>query len=206
MGKTTNLQLNTFPSSEWGTKKYGEFIKELAGSEASSNMQILDKAVGDLQADMSSKADLVDGLVPMEQLPEAVKDRRIVATIAERDAIPAPFRNLSVYVQDATGDPTVESGGADYIYDGTQWLQSGSPTQLPDGLVVAEDSVDTVEVPDAPFDADTLQSHPASDFLLKSESVDAATLQGHPASDFVTPAQMTAAIQSTVQASWEASY
>lgn len=130
MGKTANLQLNTFPSSEWGTKKYGDFIKELAGPDAASNMQIIDNAVGALRSNIDGKADLVDGLVPISQLPSQVKEIRIVGTIAERDAITDIFANLSVYVKDASSDPTVASGGASYLYDGSGWIKTGEAESM----------------------------------------------------------------------------
>lgn len=69
MGKTTNLQLNTFPSSTWGTTKYGDFIKAIAGNDETSNVEIIDKAIAALQAAQLTKADLVDGKVPESQLP-----------------------------------------------------------------------------------------------------------------------------------------
>lgn len=76
------------------------------------------------------KADLVNGLVPLSQLPSQVKERRVVNTIADRNAIEDKFANLQVYVIDATGDSTVKSGGADYLYDGTKWIKTGESESL----------------------------------------------------------------------------
>jgi len=46
----------------------------------------------------------------------------VVADIATRDAL-TPAQGDQAFVIDATGDPTVDSGGATYIYDGTAWVK-----------------------------------------------------------------------------------
>lgn len=127
MGKTANLNLNTCPSSEWGSTKYGDFIKSLAGTDSTSNMQILDAVIYALQI---GKADLVDGLIPISQLPSSVKEGRIVDTIAERDSIADVFATLRVFVKDASGDATVSSGGAEYLYDGSKWIKTSEEESL----------------------------------------------------------------------------
>lgn len=127
MGKTANLNLNTCPSSEWGSTKYGDFIKSLAGTDSTSNVQILDAVIHALQI---GKADLVDGLIPISQLPSSVKEGRIVDTIAERDSIADVFATLRVFVKDASGDATVSSGGAEYLYDGSKWIKTSEEESL----------------------------------------------------------------------------
>ena len=82
------------------------------------------------QTALDKKADLVNGLVPLSQLPSQVKEMRVVATIAERDAITNKFENLRVYVKDASADSTVSSGGADYLYDGSQWVKTSESESL----------------------------------------------------------------------------
>ena len=76
MEKTSNIRLNAFPKSDWSSTKYEEFIKAIAGTDDTSNVQVLDRVIGELQnlieALQTSKADLVDGKVPEEQLPEWV--------------------------------------------------------------------------------------------------------------------------------------
>lgn len=54
----------------------------------------------------------------------AISQIQIVANIAARDAL-APTTTLYVYVQDATGDATVASGGATYLYNvaGAAWVK-----------------------------------------------------------------------------------
>lgn len=59
-----------------------------------------------------------------------VKSLYIVETITERDAIAEPFIGLSAYAKDATGDSTVKTGGAYYIYDGTAWIKTAEAESL----------------------------------------------------------------------------
>ena len=87
-------------------------------------------ALNAINSTLLVKADLVNGLVPLSQLPSQVKERRVVNTIADRDAIAEKFANLQVYVIDATSDSTVKSGGADYLYDGTKWIKTGESESL----------------------------------------------------------------------------
>ncbi|WP_312560830.1 hypothetical protein [Anaerospora sp.] len=58
------------------------------------------------------------GRVPISQLPIGVKEIRVVANIAARNAITGDelYDGLRVHVLDATGDATVESGWAEYVY------------------------------------------------------------------------------------------
>ena len=60
------------------------------------------------------------GKIPTTQIPSTFKEAAVVANITERDAL-TPFAGLHVLVQDATADPTVETGGAEYVYDGTTY-------------------------------------------------------------------------------------
>lgn len=57
--------------------------------------------------------------VPITQLPANIKEMRVVANIAARNAIAGAdlYDGLRVRVLDATGDPTVASGWAEYVYD-----------------------------------------------------------------------------------------
>lgn len=76
------------------------------------------------QAALDKKADLVDGVVPLSQLPSQATGVKVVADISARDAL-TPTEGMFVHVKDATGDSTVESGYADYIYDGEAWVKIG---------------------------------------------------------------------------------
>lgn len=53
MAETSYLQLPLTPSNEWSTKKYGDFIKELAGTEATSSLQKIDVAIKELNDKLS---------------------------------------------------------------------------------------------------------------------------------------------------------
>ena len=64
-----------------------------------------------------------DGLVPVSQLPAAVKESTVVADIAARDALTS-YESLRVHVLDATADSTVASGGAGYIYHNSTWYKT----------------------------------------------------------------------------------
>ena len=76
------------------------------------------EAIENLKGDNNGYAELdSDGFVPLAQLPAGVKDSKVVADITARDAIPSNerFEGLRVHVLDATGDGTVNTGGAGYI-------------------------------------------------------------------------------------------
>ena len=66
----------------------------------------------------------VNGKVPASQIPVFDPALQIVNTIAERNAL-TPTGNLPVYVKNATGDPTVLTGGAFYLYElsTTTWIK-----------------------------------------------------------------------------------
>jgi len=51
---TKNLGLILTSSDEWGTKKYREFIEEQAGTDETSNMQLIDAAIGELQEELDA--------------------------------------------------------------------------------------------------------------------------------------------------------
>lgn len=60
------------------------------------------------------------GKIPTSQIPATFKEAEVVANLTARDALIA-FSGLHALVIDATADTTVESGGAEYVYDGTSW-------------------------------------------------------------------------------------
>lgn len=67
------------------------------------------------------------GYIPMSQLPPNVKEMRVLNTIVDRDAITGSllYDGLQVHVLNATGDPTVKSGWAEYMYDAANsvWIK-----------------------------------------------------------------------------------
>jgi hypothetical protein len=79
---------------------------------------------------LGAKADLVDGVVPLSQLPNEVKETRVVQTIAARDLIANPYSGLFAWVVDATGDASVTSGAALYIHNGTAWSKAAEAESL----------------------------------------------------------------------------
>lgn len=54
MSETPYLKLQLTPSSEWDTKKYGDFITELAGSDETSTLQKIDTAIKNVNDDLTS--------------------------------------------------------------------------------------------------------------------------------------------------------
>lgn len=63
------------------------------------------------------------GKVPTTQIPSSYKECAVVADITARDAITDKFSGLHVWVVDASGDATVTSGGAEYIWTGSAWAK-----------------------------------------------------------------------------------
>lgn len=63
--------------------------------------------------------------------PSGINNLHVVDNIAARDAL-APIENIIVLVTDATGDNTVSSGGATYVYDvsKTLWKKIGETESM----------------------------------------------------------------------------
>lgn len=68
-----------------------------------------------------NKAKLINGIIPLSQLPDSLKESFVVEDIAERESIPFPYVGMRVFVIDATEDVTVKTGGAEYIYFNNNW-------------------------------------------------------------------------------------
>lgn len=76
-------------------------------------------------------ADSAKHLTVMEKAAlKHIRQIRVAQTTAERDGIFEPFEGLSVFVKDATGDSSVTSGGAYYIYDGAAWLKTAESESM----------------------------------------------------------------------------
>lgn len=69
------------------------------------------------------------GIVPPHHLPAKLREVRVVANIAARDAL-EPFEGLHVLVTDATADETVNGGWAEYIHDGSVFVKVGEGESL----------------------------------------------------------------------------
>lgn len=78
----------------------------------------------------TNKADLVNGKVPISQIPNGLKEVRFANNIAERDAITDLFVGLTVIVVDATADPTVSNGAAWYVYTGYGWAKTAEAESM----------------------------------------------------------------------------
>jgi len=63
-----------------------------------------------------------NGKIPSTQIPTEFKEAAVVNNIAARDALDA-FTGLHALVIDASSDSTVETGGAEYVYNGTAWIK-----------------------------------------------------------------------------------
>ena len=63
-----------------------------------------------------------NGKIPTTQIPAEYKEAAVVNNITARDALNA-FTGLHALVVDASADNTVESGGAEYVYNGTNWIK-----------------------------------------------------------------------------------
>ena len=62
----------------------------------------------------------LDGYVSVAQLPPSIKEIRVVNLYADLATLDA-FEGLRAHVKDASDDPTVTTGWAEYLYDGTGW-------------------------------------------------------------------------------------
>lgn len=63
-----------------------------------------------------------NGKVPTTQIPTQFKDAYVVDNIAARNAL-TKYSGLHALVVDASADNTVESGGAEYVWNGTAWIK-----------------------------------------------------------------------------------
>lgn len=70
-----------------------------------------------------------DGLIKSSQLPSNLREIRVVPDIAARDKLDA-FESLRVLALDATADSTVESGWAEYVFDGQAYVKVGEGESL----------------------------------------------------------------------------
>lgn len=57
-------------------------------------------------------------------IPNHYREIKVVADISSRDAITDRYEGLRIHVQDASLDPTVDGGWAEYIWDGTSWSKT----------------------------------------------------------------------------------
>ncbi|KAB8126895.1 hypothetical protein F9U64_18925 [Gracilibacillus oryzae] len=82
------------------------------------------------------------GIIHGSQLPTNLKEIKIAADITARDALDK-FEGLRVMVIDASADSTVNSGWAEYVYDGTNFIK----TSEAEGVDLVIDWSDVVNKP-----------------------------------------------------------
>jgi hypothetical protein len=73
----------------------------------------------------------IQGMIDASMAASGANNLIIVADIAARNAL-TPTTNIQAYVQDATGDATVSSGGATYLYNlaATTWIKVSEAESL----------------------------------------------------------------------------
>lgn len=70
-----------------------------------------------------------NGIVPAVNLPNNLKEIKVVTNIAARDAL-LVFEGLRVHVLDATADATVTSGWAEYLWTGSAWIKTAEKDSI----------------------------------------------------------------------------
>lgn len=73
----------------------------------------------------------IQSMIDSSMASAGASDLLIVADITARDAL-TPSKNVYAYVTDATGDSTVKSGGATYLYDfaNTNWIKTNEAESM----------------------------------------------------------------------------
>ncbi len=83
---------------------------------------------------LNQKADLdINGKVPVSQTYSSANFAIIVNNISERNALIPTFTGVvKIFVRDASGDPTVSLGSAEYLWDhpNTAWIKTGETESL----------------------------------------------------------------------------
>lgn len=161
----------------------GEYVKIYPITKAEnidlSNGENLEKKINDIVDEIDRKIDNIsigsangvasldaNGHVPLSQLPKESKEVKVVENIDQLYDITEVFEGLSVFVKDATGDVSVKSGGAFYIYDGRQFIK----TAQADTMNVIMDFVDVENKPT------TLEGYGILDAVHRSELVTIANV------------------------------
>lgn len=141
----TPLHADNLNNMEQGISKNDEEISRLKSNAADRDIRISDnekklkshdnqiEVLNDFKDEKGKPGGLAtlgqDGIVPSSQLPSNLKEIRVAATLAERDAI-EKFEGLRVLVTDASDDPTVNSGWAEYVWDGIAFIKTAEAESL----------------------------------------------------------------------------
>lgn len=181
--QTPNFGLTLFPQSDT-TTSVREFRTTLAGDSASSNMMLIDQALKDIQdGQVALPSNLViwdDGqLTDTLPIPTLSPEIPIVADIAARDALDATTGML-VYVENASADPAIESGGACYIYNAPSWLMiaAGSVSSGSSGGGSIVSQPDEPDDPNAMIWIDTDDQQAGVDLSTKADLVNGKVSAG----------------------------
>ena len=70
-----------------------------------------------------------NSLVPVSRIPSSFKEIDVVADITERDGL-TTFEGLRAHVLDASADPTVDSGWAEYLWTGSSWSKTAEAESI----------------------------------------------------------------------------
>ena len=109
-------------------------LSEIGHTHNSNDITDFETAVEDCISTQKGVADGLatlgaNGLIPASQIPANFKEAEVVPNILARNELSA-FTGLHALVLDASDDPTVETGGAEYIYNGTTWLKTSELNDL----------------------------------------------------------------------------
>ena len=124
MANTPNLDLenvNVLTDTEY---VYNQLVSEIIAKINNNNLKIDELPNDFILSNEKGIANGVaslgnDGIIPKAQLPTDTGSVEKVADITARDAIVNLYDNKLVFVIDASGDTTVTSGWAMYIYNST---------------------------------------------------------------------------------------
>lgn len=94
------------------------------GSIANTKEDKVNKGVAGGYAGLDS-----NGYVPAAQMSPLYKEIRVVNNIADRDLLDV-YEGLRAHVKDASSDPTVDSGWAEYLHDGTSWSKTAEQESI----------------------------------------------------------------------------
>lgn len=140
--KGTPLSAENLNNIERGIKKADNAVHEIQETlnETVQNLENTEQkaeqasqAISSIQNNIAQPNGLAtlgsDGIITSSQLPSNLREMRVVPDIAARDKLET-FESLRVLVLDATADPTVESGWAEYAFDGQAYVKVGEGESL----------------------------------------------------------------------------
>lgn len=121
-----------------------------------------------------------DGLVPNLYLPSSLKEIHVVNDITARDAITDKFVGMRVHVIDATGDPTVSSGWAEYLWTGSAWTKTAERDSIDVILewanIVGKPSSSVTDIDDAVTKRHTHSNKTLLDYINQNLSTTASVV------------------------------